>query len=83
MGKLAELSLQYFSNTPAEQLREDWENLKKFNDHGPDMLAVLNNYGRGCGLDFNYSYFPEEIVLTVSPEEFSTEYSDSNLCLAA
>ncbi len=83
MGKLAELSQQYFSTTPPEKLREDWERLKQYNDRGPDMLAVLNNYGRGCAIDFSYSYLPEEILAPIQPKDFSQTYSDSKLCLAA
>lgn len=89
MGKLAELSLQYFTNSSSEKLREDWENLKLFNDHGPEMLAVLNNYGRGCAIDLSYSYLPEdtnspeETLLNVNAKDFPKEYSESNLCLAA
>ena len=83
MGKLAELSLQYLTNTSPEKLREDWERLKKLNDSGPDMLAVLNNYGRGCAIDFIYSYIPEDVVPFVSPKNYSQLYSDSMLCLAA
>lgn len=84
MGKLAELSLQYFSTTPSEKLKADWESLQKYNQHGPDMLAVLNNYGRGCAIDVYYSCFSDEdCPLPITMEDFPHEYTDTELCLAA
>ena len=46
MGKLAKISLKYLTETPSEQLAKDWEELKKYNEQGPDILDVINNYGR-------------------------------------
>lgn len=84
MGKLAEIALQYFRTTPPEQLRQDWEDLKKYNEHGPDMMAVLNNYGRGCAFDFDYSTpIEDEYSLIIPFEEFPHEYTDTELWLAA
>ena len=83
MGKLAEISLKYLTTTPPEKLSEDWSRLKKYNNNGPDMLAVLNNYGLGCAIDFSYSYIPEDIISPVKPKDYSITYSDSDLCLAA
>jgi hypothetical protein len=62
MGKLAGLSLQYLTTTPAEKLSEDWERLKQYNDYGPDMLAVLNNYGHSCAIDYNDSEKPKNTM---------------------
>ncbi len=45
MGQLADKVLQYLHTTPSDQLRQDWEDLKQYNQ-GPDILSVLSNYGR-------------------------------------
>lgn len=84
MGKLAELSLQYFRNTPSEQLKADWEELRKYNDAGPDMLAVLSNYGELWDTEVYYSSLSNNYsIASVSVESLSGEYEDDNYCLAA
>ncbi len=47
MGELADFVKHYFDTTSSEQLRRDWEELKEANNHGPNVLDVINNYGRG------------------------------------
>ncbi len=47
MGELADFVKHYFDTTSSEQLRRDWEELKIANNHGPNVLHVINNYGRG------------------------------------
>lgn len=33
---------KYFENTPKEKLEEDWEELKHWNDIGPDVIEYCN-----------------------------------------
>lgn len=34
---------EYFRNTPKEQLDKDWEELKKYNEIGPDIDEYLKS----------------------------------------
>lgn len=34
---------EYFKNTPKEQLDKDWEELKKYNEIGPDIDECLKS----------------------------------------
>ena len=34
---------EYFKNTPKEQLDKDWEELKKYNEIGPDVDEYLKS----------------------------------------
>lgn len=34
---------EYFRNTPKEQLDKDWEELKKYNEIGPDIDEFLKS----------------------------------------
>lgn len=34
---------EYFRNTPKEQLDKDWEELKEYNEIGPDMDEYLKS----------------------------------------
>lgn len=43
MEKLFEEMLKYLSTASKEQLREDWENLKEFNNYGPFMGDILDD----------------------------------------
>ena len=38
MSSLSEQLKDYFSNTPQEQLDKDWEELKHWNEIGPDVF---------------------------------------------
>ncbi len=74
MGILANYVKEYLASSTGEQLRLDWEELKKFNAQGPDMLDVLCNYGRG-------SYIVTPLICdepTVSLPEFSASFQDSD-----
>ena len=74
MGILANYVKEYFAASTAEQLRIDWEELKKFKAQGPDMLDVLCHYNRDC-------YVATPIASddsTVSMPELSVSYQDSN-----
>lgn len=42
MNLLQELE-EYFRNTPKEQLDKDWEELKKYNEIGPDMDEYIKS----------------------------------------
>lgn len=33
---------KYFENTPKEQLDEEWENIKHWNEIGPDVFEYIN-----------------------------------------
>lgn len=37
MGELYDQLLSYFKNTPKEQLDKDWEEIKHWNEIGPDV----------------------------------------------
>lgn len=43
MEKVFEDMLKYLSTASKEQLREDWENLKEFNNYGPLMGEILED----------------------------------------
>lgn len=43
MEKVFEEMLKYLSTASKEQLREDWENLKEFNNYGPFMGDILED----------------------------------------
>lgn len=42
MGKLFEQLKEYFETTPKEQLDKDWEELKHWNEIGPDVTEFVN-----------------------------------------
>ena len=44
MGKLLDSVQNYFKNGSKEQFLRDWEELKHFNEAGPDILEVINRY---------------------------------------
>lgn len=46
MGKLTEFIKDYFETTPEDKIRKDWEELKSYNEQGPDILDVINHYDR-------------------------------------
>lgn len=82
MGKLADMVLGYLQNTPSEQLRKDWEELKHYNTQGPNIMDVISNYGRGTIVLKTPLLALEERVPEVR-DEFPTTYTSSDLCLAA
>lgn len=41
MKKVFESLKNYFENTPSEQIEKDWEELKKYNEIGPDIEEFL------------------------------------------
>ena len=41
MKKVFESLKNYFENTPNEQIEKDWEELKKYNEIGPDIEEFL------------------------------------------
>lgn len=44
MGKLADAVIGYLNAASKEQLLKDWEELKRFNEGGPDILEVIGGY---------------------------------------
>lgn len=42
MKKVFESLKNYFENTPSEQIEKDWEELKKYNEIGPDIEEFLS-----------------------------------------
>lgn len=75
MGKLTEYIKNYFETTPEDQLRQDWEELKVYNNQGPNIFDVINNY--------------EQVATETSldgvsvPISLTPNYTESDLCLAA
>lgn len=41
MKKVFKSLKNYFENTPSEQIEKDWEELKKYNEIGPDIEEFL------------------------------------------
>ena len=41
MGKLVDELLEYLSNISDEQLSKDWNELKKFNEIGPEVTSFI------------------------------------------
>ncbi len=41
MGQLADIVINYLKNTPSEQLKKDWDELKKYNISGPYITDIL------------------------------------------
>ncbi|MCH5167970.1 MAG: hypothetical protein J1F35_08840 [Erysipelotrichales bacterium] len=41
MGKLFDDINKYFNESSSEQLKNDWEELKKYNDEGPDIEDII------------------------------------------
>lgn len=42
MKKVFKSLKNYFENTPSEQIEKDWEELKKYNEIGPDIEEFLS-----------------------------------------
>lgn len=42
MGKLLDFMTNYFKNSSTEQLEKDWDELKQYNENGPNILDVIN-----------------------------------------
>ena len=75
MGKLAASVINYLKTSSSEQLRKDWEDLKKYNENGPNILDVINNYG----LSVNEYRLSENLI----KERLNDIYNNDELCLAA
>ena len=47
-SKLIQGLQNYFDNTSPEQLEQDWKELEKFNQYGPDIEECLNLGEQHC-----------------------------------
>ena len=47
-SKLIQGLQDYFDNTSPEQLEQDWKELEKFNQYGPDIEECLNLGKQHC-----------------------------------
>ena len=47
-SKLIQSLQDYFDNTSPEQLEQDWKELEKFNQYGPDIEECLNLGKQHC-----------------------------------
>ena len=47
-SKLIQGLQNYFDNTSPEQLEQDWKELEKFNQYGPDVEECLNLGKQHC-----------------------------------
>ena len=47
-SKLIQGLQNYFDNTSPEQLEQDWKELEKFNQYGPDIEECLNLGKQHC-----------------------------------
>lgn len=47
-SKLIQGLYDYFDNTSPEQLEQDWKELEKFNQYGPDIEECLNLGRQHC-----------------------------------
>ena len=47
-SKLIQDLYDYLNNTSPEQLEQDWKELEKFNQYGPDIEECLNSGKQHC-----------------------------------
>ena len=47
-SKLIQCLYDYLNNTSPEQLEQDWKELEKFNQYGPDIEECLNLGTQHC-----------------------------------
>jgi hypothetical protein len=73
MGKLAESLRKYFEETPQDILDREWDELKSFNEIGPDATEYIErvrSYYGSVILDSSQS----SPVFCYPHESFQTEY---------
>ena len=81
MGYIADFTEHYFSTTSPEQQKRDWEELKKYNQ-GPNILDVINNYGRGTQHIIPFDEWSDDNVIS-SSDMIDSSFNDTDLFLAA
>ena len=81
MGKLADFVASYFDNTPEEVLEKDWDELKKYNEEGPDMIDVITNRGWSPAVIVSSASSGDTRSATIA--DFDTSYTEQELFLAA
>lgn len=75
MGKLASSVINYLRTSSSEQLMKDWDDMKKYNESGPNILDVINNYG----LSVNEYRLSDN----TRNDRLNYIYNNFELCLAA
>jgi hypothetical protein len=81
MGYIADVTEHYFSTTTPEQQKRDWEELKKYNV-GPDILDVINNYGKETQFLIPYRTYCHENIVSLS-SSIVRYFNDDELYLSA
>lgn len=77
MGKLVEELLAYLTNSSKEQLAKDFEDLKEFNEIGPEVTSFIE---QSQEINKVYDSLPE---VTVSSEFGNPEFTLDFFCISA